>query len=222
MGYDADDAQAEYDRVRALGYSDEEIMAMDEWPQVSSPEAKAALREYSEPETPAMRARREGRAALARDRYLDAMFDQDGTMSASEAAAFQRRYRLETGSTAGRFQITHPNLTGPKEPKMPINTRKTATELRALIAEATKTLALLEKTPDEPAERMTTFGVTFDGSENVYTYVALRINGRWSVSGRHFVHGRYLWHEIFERFDSIHATVKYMATPVEFRNEKIN
>lgn len=213
MGYDADDAQAEYDRVRALGYSDEEIMAMDEWPQVSSPEAKAALREYSEPETPAMRARREGRAALARDRYLDAMFDQDGTMSANEAAAFVRALDLND-AMHGKITIM--------EKRMPINTRKTATELRALIAEATKTLALLEKTPDEPAERMTTFGVTFDGSENVYTYVALRINGRWSVSGRHFVHGRYLWHEIFERFDSIHATVKYMATPVEFRNEKIN
>jgi hypothetical protein len=110
---------------------------------------------------------------------------------------------------------------------MPINTAKTAAELRTLIAEATKTLALLEKTPNEPAERMTTFGVTFPersryAEPNVYTYVALRINGKWTVTGRHFAGLKLTWPEIFARFDEIHATVKYVATPVEFRNEKIN
>lgn len=209
MGHDAEDAEAEYWHAKGLGYTDEQILAMDTWPVRPAPE------------TPAMRARRRGRAMLARDRYLDAMFDQDGTMSASEAAAFQKRYRIETGVTPMMYESTY-RYTEPKPAIKPtMRTKEIAAQLRAQIAEAQKALELLDKTPGEPAEKLTTFGVSFDGSDMTYTYVALRINGKWTVTGRHFRGLRMEWHEIFERFDKINAKVRYMSTPVQFRSEDI-
>lgn len=148
-----------WERAREMGYTDAEIMAMDEWP-------------------------------------------------------WDRRRRVDL---SGRQHVSPPLMTPWKEVAM-LNKTKTIADLEAAIAAAQKELALLRRIPTEPAERMTTFAVTFNGSKP-YTYVALRIDGKWSVSGKHFRGERYTWSGIFARFEEIHGRVCYMATPTEYRHE---
>lgn len=194
MGYDAEDAEAQYWEARGLGYTDEQILAMDEWPVRPAPE------------TPAMKARREWR-----ERYFSPT-----ARATLEALDMHDRMKGQTPMYESAYRYTEP-----KPPVRTMRTKEIAAQLRAQIAEAQKALALLDKIPGEPAEKMTTFGVSFDGSEQVYTYVAMRINGKWRVTGRHFSGGKYDWEEIFSRFDQIRAKVLFMSTPVEFRSEDI-
>jgi hypothetical protein len=185
--------------ARALGYTDAEIMAMDRWPWETWADPIPEI-------TPAMIARAEGRR-----------------WNANVGPRTRHHFNRETevamyGDEYGRFQVAPP---APVHRERTLRTKEIAAQLRAQIAEAQKALALLDKTPGEPAEKMTTFGVSFPDSDQVYTYVAMRINGKWRVTGRHFVNGKYEWHEIFERFDAIRAKVLFMSTPVQFRSEDI-
>lgn len=102
-----------------------------------------------------------------------------------------------------------------------INKSRTIANLKAAIDEAQKELALLERIPPEPGEKITTFTVVFPGSTKPYVYVGLRVDGEWKMSGKHFEGSDWTWSGIFNRFEEIHARVNYISTPTEFRHEQI-
>lgn len=102
-----------------------------------------------------------------------------------------------------------------------INKSRTIANLKSTIADAQKELALLERIPPEPDERMTSFTVTFPGSNKPYVYVGLRVDGQWKMSGKHFEGSDWSWSGIFKRFEEIHATVSYISTPIEYRHEQV-
>lgn len=107
-----------------------------------------------------------------------------------------------------------------KDSKM-ISKARTIKNLKAAIEEAQKELALLERIPAEPGEKITTFTVTFPSSRKPYVYVGLRVDGEWKMSGKHFEGSNWTWQGIFNRFEEIHATVSYISTPTEYRHEQV-
>jgi hypothetical protein len=201
MGFDHDRARAEYWATRALGYTDEEIIAMDEWPtrpkeptKVYDESGRLESWSYDTPpfvETPAMKARRHG---------VSPHPDPKNVPPRKAKTVRINKIKREMGM---------------------INRTRVIDDLKAAIAKAQKELALLERIPAEPAERLTTFVVTFNGSKP-YTYVALRVDGEWIVSGRHFDNSRWTWSGIFARFEEINARVCYIATPTEYRHETVH
>jgi len=252
MGWDYEDAESEYWHVKGMGYSDEDILRMDEWPTMPKytrdaypgPDDARYLREYD----------RTDHGALDYDPAgpgpAPGYFDQDGTLSASDAARFSRGIGHESPAMKARRQgreslaaevlrdsratfaaMLRKEETSPlgstqradeiKGKMQMINKSRTIADLKAAITAAQKELALLEKIPNEPGEKLTSFTVTFEGSTKPYIYVGLRIDGSWKVSGRHFANGKYTWSGIFERFEQIHATVNYISTPTEFRHEQV-
>lgn len=211
MGDDYDRAEDEYWEARSMGYSDEEIIAMDEWPKrpkdrytvrsvTKAMERKARTSPIGEPESLLARAAREAGEAFAR---YGVGFDSPS-------------YRARQRSQAKTARINEI-----KKDMQMINRTRVIDDLKAAIAKAQKELALLERIPPEPAERLTTFVVTFNGSKP-YTYVALRIDGEWLVSGKHFDDSRWTWGGIFSRFEAINARVCYIATPTEYRHETVS
>lgn len=272
MGWDYEDAESEYWHVKGMGYSDEDILRMDEWPTM--PKYTRDAYPKPEPDRPG-RIFREALAPIDYDpagpgpapgyfapddaRYLREYdrtnhgaldeFDQDGTLSASDAARFSRGIGHESPAMKARRQgreslaaealrdsratfaamlrkeETSPLGTTQKADEIKgkmqmINKSRTIADLKAAILAAQKELALLEKIPSEPGEKLTSFTVTFAGSTKPYIYVGLRINGKWRMSGRHFS-GDYTWSGIFERFEAINAKVSYISTPTEFRHEQV-
>lgn len=176
-----------FERAKSYGYTDEEIMSLDEWPWDLSPYA---------------RAEQFRKVRLATN-----------TKRATSAAMIRKEETSPLGSTERANEI--------KREMQMINKSRTIADLKAAILAAQKELALLEKIPNEPGEKLTSFTVTFEGSTKPYIYVGLRIDGSWKVSGRHFANGKYTWSGIFERFEQIHATVNYISTPTEFRHEQV-
>lgn len=239
MGWDAEDAEDAYwassgnypiteaaarkasannwRRARKLGYTDEEIMAMDYWPwvspQVTGLAGKRSKRFDKYRFGP--RTSRENRAMKERTSPIGEPdgFDQDGTMSATDAAYFER--------WAGMYPDSK-NVAAIKGRMQMINKKQVIADLKKAIADAQKELALLERIPAEPGERMTSFTVTFANSTKPYVYVGLRIDGQWRMSGKHFHGSNWTWGGIFKRFEEIGATVSYISTPTEFRHEQVH
>jgi hypothetical protein len=206
MGDDYDRAEDEYWEARSMGYSDADIIGMDEWPK--RPKDRYTLRAGDVP--PAR--------VHHRDEYGTDMYD------IREHAGSDRPGRLFREALMEHKELTSP-IGHPKTDKIKgemnmINKSRAIADLKAAISAAQKELALLERIPPEPGEKLTTFTVTFSGSKP-YTYVGLRIDGKWSMTGRHFNGSRYTWSGIFERFAEINARVCYVSTPIDFRHETV-
>lgn len=203
------------ERAKDYGYTDEEILALDAWPWELSPNARAeqfrkvrlatqikiSRTGLGDSDVAAAQARvREARARKARTSPIG---EPESLLSGNRPV-----FRTErSASAAGRISM--------------INKSRTIANLKAAIDEAQKELALLERIPPEPGEKITTFTVTFPGSTKPYVYVGLRVDGEWKMSGKHFEGSDWTWSGIFNRFEEIHARVNYISTPTEFRHEQI-
>lgn len=212
MGDDYDRAEDEYWEVRSMGYSDADIIAMDQWPTGPKYQTGTPLR--LNPDN-TLDARDQDKLSSVRQ-ARESVFDQDSTLSASEAAMYHRQMKARTSPIGEPIKSDKIK----KEMRM-INKKNLIKDLEETIAAAQRELDLLKRIPSEPEENMTSFTVTFENSSKPYVYVGLRINGKWRVSGRHFVSGSYSWSGIFERFEAIHAKVLYISTPTDFRHEQV-
>lgn len=241
--YDAMDAEDEsvYDRFVArhmanvqrakdYGYTDEEVMALDEWPWMLTPIQR--IEQY-----------RKIRLATNIDISKTGLGNIDVAAAQARVREARKRANLAREMKARTSPIGEPesllaraareskddqlkadrvtDVTAKKR-MLVINKSRTIANLKAVIADAQRELAMLKRTPAEPSEKITTFTVTFPGSRKPYVYVGLRVDGDWKMSGKHFEGSDWTWSGIFNRFEEIHATVNYISTPTEFRHEQIH
>lgn len=186
-------------RAKALGYTDEEILGMDRWPE-NPKEAEIA---------------KSVRARLGLNQEMKARTSPIGEPDRYSSEAINAR------KAAFDALPREEKINKIKKGMRMINKTRVIADLRQAIADAQKELALLERIPAEPSERMTSFTVTFPGSTKPYVYVGLRVDGDWLMSGKSFEGSNWTWSGIFKRFEEIHATVSYISTPTEYRHEQV-
>ncbi len=217
------------ERAKDYGYTDEEILALDAWPWELSPNA---------------RAEQFRKVRLATQIKISRTGLGDSDVAAAQARVVAARKRAAAREISRAMKARTSPIGGPeslfaradreakeafggsrtseiKGQMQMINKSRTIANLKAAIDEAQKELALLERIPPEPGEKITTFTVVFPGSTKPYVYVGLRVDGEWKMSGKHFEGSDWTWSGIFNRFEEIHARVNYISTPTEFRHEQI-
>lgn len=93
----------------------------------------------------------------------------------------------------------------------------TAKELRDLIAKAQIELSKIERRPVEPEDsHLITFEVQFTGYGQVYTFAAIKADGRWYPTGRNLPKYFGSWEEIFDYFEA-RGTVSNVKAAIDFR-----
>ncbi len=87
--------------------------------------------------------------------------------------------------------------------------RKTASQLRSLIEEASALLRKMENYPEEPEQDLVVIEVRFSPSLKIYRYAGIRIIDRWYLTGG--TNGGSVrnveWFKIFEFFERKHAEI---------------
>lgn len=96
-----------------------------------------------------------------------------------------------------------------EEPTMKATEKKTASQLRALIEEASALLKKMENYPEEPEQDLVVIEVRFSPSLKIYRYAGIRIGARWYLTGG--TNGGSVrnaeWYKIFDYFESRHAEI---------------
>jgi hypothetical protein len=209
-------------RAKNYGYTDEEIMGLDAWPWELSPNARAEQFRKVRLATLAGTDVAAAQAGIVAARKRAAAREISRAMKARTSPIGEPESLLARADREAKEAFGGSRTSEIKGQMQMINKSRTIANLKAAIDEAQKELALLERIPPEPGEKITTFTVVFPGSTKPYVYVGLRVDGAWKMSGKHFEGSDWTWSGIFNRFEEIHARVSYISTPTEFRHEQIH
>lgn len=81
---------------------------------------------------------------------------------------------------------------------------KTADDLRKAIADAQAMLVKIERRPIEPDDdnAVITFRFMYSGYGQVYTFAAIKADGRWYPTGRNLPNHFASWEDLFEYFEA--------------------
>lgn len=93
-----------------------------------------------------------------------------------------------------------------EEPTMKATEKKTASQLRALIEEASALLKKMENYPEEPEQDLVVIEVRFGPSLKTYAYAGIKISGKWYLTGSNALKG-VEWYSVFEYFESRNAGI---------------